>query len=73
MTFGQHPSFQQCFAGIKQKTFKVLEQVYDLIVSQFFENDPKLPQIYFISEFDEQATTRNHNFSRLDNSSIDQL
>lgn len=51
-------------------TFKVQGQVYHLIGSLLPENDPKFLQIHFVSDYQEQANIRNHNFPQLNNNLI---
>lgn len=54
-------------------TFKVQGQVYHLNGSLLPENDPKFLQIYFVSDYTEQANVRNRHFPQLDSHLISGL
>ncbi|XP_063215615.1 uncharacterized protein LOC134527152 [Bacillus rossius redtenbacheri] len=65
-------AFQMTSFGVKQisegnfmPTFKIQGQVCHLIGSLLPENEPKFLQIYFVSDYKEQANIRNQNFPQL--------
>ncbi|GBP82283.1 hypothetical protein EVAR_86637_1 [Eumeta japonica] len=73
-------AFQMTSFGAKQitegpfmPTFKVQGQVYHLIGSLLPQNEPKFLQIYFVSNYNEQAHIRHHNFSQLNINLISQI
>ena len=73
-------AFQMTSFGAKQitegpfmPTFKVQGQVYHLIGSLLPQNEPKFLQIYFVSNYNEQAHIRHDNFPGLNINLISQL
>ncbi|XP_045511060.1 uncharacterized protein LOC123705982 [Colias croceus] len=73
-------AFQMTSFGAKQitegpfmPTFKVQGQVYHLIGSLLPQNEPKFLQIYFVSNYNEQAHIRHDNFPQLNINLISQL
>lgn len=63
----------QIVEGSFMPTFKVQGQVYHLIGSLLPVNEPKFLQIFFISNYCEQAGIRSRNFENLNASLITEL
>lgn len=56
---------KQITEGSFMPTFKIQGQFYHLIVSLLPKKEPNVLQIYFVSDYQEQANNRNRNFPQL--------